>query len=348
MLLRLEEIQEYFKEKFDATDIISGSKFYEIIIANELNHEIIPGQSGTKDAKDEKGEYEYKHYKEQSSNHSWTFNDYSETTIPDLKNIASAIFAHIDTDVFPPKFDWYIEIDGKTCSEYLDWRTKDLLHVAKIMGRKANDRKMINISPIQLEKEGWDGPATPYRTSDKESIPGLSTNKTYLEEVLENGKYYTQISEISELGKELEKITGVEQILTGDKIWEVLVAVILNHKVFSEQKKHDAEDDAGNLYEYKICKYPGWSWNFQDISDAVLKKYEDDKEIILARADKKKFKIEEIYSAKPHNTIPRLEKKLEEKKERKKKKDGKSVRRLSVSLSKGDLEKIKAVKIFPR
>ena len=48
--------QEYFKEKFDATDIISGSKFYEIIIANELNHELIPGQAGTKDAKDEKGE----------------------------------------------------------------------------------------------------------------------------------------------------------------------------------------------------------------------------------------------------------------------------------------------------
>ena len=41
-----------------------------------------------------------------------------------------------------------------------------------------------------------------------------------------------------------------------------------------EQKKHDAEDDAGNLYEYKISK--SYSWNFQDISDAVLKKYEDD------------------------------------------------------------------------
>ena len=52
------EIQKHFAMKYDAEDIISGSKFYEIIIANELNHDIIPGQSGTKDAKDEKGEYE--------------------------------------------------------------------------------------------------------------------------------------------------------------------------------------------------------------------------------------------------------------------------------------------------
>ena len=69
------KIQEHFREEYGSKDIVSGSKFYEIIIANELNHDIIPGQSGTKDAKDEKGEYEYKHYKEQSSNHSWTFND---------------------------------------------------------------------------------------------------------------------------------------------------------------------------------------------------------------------------------------------------------------------------------
>ena len=323
LLLRLEKIQGYFKEEFDTSDIISGSKFYEIIIANELNHEIIPGQAGTKDAKDKNGEYEYKHFKESSSNHSWTFNDYSDATIASLKNIYSAIFAHIDTKFYPPKFDWYIEVDGEKCSNYLKWRTTELLE--RQPKGKVNARKMINLSSTQLERD-------------------LKLKKTYLSKTNKNGKYFKKISEIQKIQDELEALTGVKQILTGDKIWEVLVAVILNHTVFSEQKKHDAEDDAGNLYEYKISK--GHSWNFQDISDAVLKKYEDDEAIILASADKQRFEIKEIYSAKPHNTIPRLKEKLDARK--RKLEVGKTLRRLSVSLSKGDLEKIKAVKIFPR
>ena len=170
------------------------------------------------------------------------------------------------------------------------------------------------------------------------------SKKTYLSKTNKNGKYFKKISEIQKIQDELEALTGVKQILTGDKIWEVLVAVILNHTVFSEQKKHDAQDDAKNLYEYKISK--GHSWNFQDISDAVLKKYEDDEAIILASEDKQRFEIKEIYSAKPHNTIPRLKEKLDARK--RKLEVGKTLRRLSVSLSKGDLEKIKAVKIFPR
>jgi len=322
LLLRLEEIQEYFKEKFDATDIISGSKFYEIIIANELNHEIIPGQAGTKDAKDKNGEYEYKHFKESSSNHSWTFNDYSDATIASLKNIYSAIFAHIDTKFYPPKFDWYIEVDGKTCSDYLKVRTETLLK-DKPKG-KVNARKMINFSANQLEQD-------------------LKLEKTYLRKPNKDGIYYEKISEISNIAKELEAVTDIDQILTGDKIWELLVAIKLNHEVFSEQKKHDAKDDAGNLYEYKIAQTH--SWNFQDISDKVLKKYEDDRAIILAIVDKQKLKVKEIHSAEPSNTISRLKEKLDDRK--RKLKEGKTLRRLSVSLSKGDLEKINARKIFP-
>ena len=53
ILLEFAKIQEHFREKYGAEDIVSGSKFYEIIIANELNHELIPGQAGTKDAKNE-------------------------------------------------------------------------------------------------------------------------------------------------------------------------------------------------------------------------------------------------------------------------------------------------------
>ena len=45
-------------------------------------------------------EYEYKHYKELSSNHSWTFNDFSDTTINKLNSeLISVIFAHIDDSV---------------------------------------------------------------------------------------------------------------------------------------------------------------------------------------------------------------------------------------------------------
>ena len=52
ILLEFAKIQEYFGKEYGSKDIVSGSKFYEIIIANELNHDIIPGQSGTKDGKD--------------------------------------------------------------------------------------------------------------------------------------------------------------------------------------------------------------------------------------------------------------------------------------------------------
>ena len=322
--LKLAKIQKMCKNQFGTTDIFSGSKFYEMIIANELDHEMIPGQSGTKDGRDQKGEYEYKHFKEQSSNHSWTFNDYSDATINSLKNIFSAVFAHIDTSFTPPKFDWYIEVDGKTCSSYLRSRTETLLKT-KPKG-KVNARKMINISANQLESD-------------------LELKKTYIKEPKKSGKYYNTILKISSIQQNLEEITGVEQILTGDKIFEVLVAAKLGHVVFSEQKKHDAQDKHGNLYEYKNSK--SYSWNFQDISEAVLKKYEDDKAIILTVVDKINYKILEIWSADPLHTIPILKQKLEEKKERKMEKDGSQLRRLSVSLSKGDLNKIKEKRIFP-
>ena len=322
--LELAEIQKFCKNEFGTTDIFSGSKFYEMIIANQLNHEMIPGQSGTKDGKDHKGEYEYKHFKEQSSNHSWTFNDYTDATIDSLKKVVSAIFAHIDTDFTPPKFDWYIEVEGKICSSYLKHKTETLLKT-KPKG-KVNARKMINISPNQIELD-------------------LGLKKTYTKEPNKSGKYYETILKISSIQKKLEKMTGVDQILTGNKIFEVLVASKLEHTVFSEQKKHDAHDEFGNLYEYKNSK--SYTWNFQDISDAVLKKYEDDKAIILTVVDKINYRIKEIWSAEPSHTIPRLKEKLEEKRERRKEKDGSAIRRLSVSLSKGDLNKIKAKKIFP-
>ena len=73
-------------EHYQVDDIYSNSKIYEILIANQFDHRIIPGHSGSRDAKDLNGnEIEYKHYKESSSNHTWTFNDFSDTTIEKLK-----------------------------------------------------------------------------------------------------------------------------------------------------------------------------------------------------------------------------------------------------------------------
>ena len=50
---------------------------------------------------------------ELSSNHSWTFNDFSDTTINKLNSeLISVIFAHIDDSVSTPNFDWFYEIKG--------------------------------------------------------------------------------------------------------------------------------------------------------------------------------------------------------------------------------------------
>tara|TARA_X000000950_G_scaffold285153_1_gene390241 strand:+ start:917 stop:1264 length:348 start_codon:yes stop_codon:yes gene_type:complete len=102
LILRMRKIQEIFFQEQGVNDIWSNSKVYEILIANSLNHELIPGHSGTRDAKNLNNvEYEYKHYKELSSNHSWTFNDFTDNTINKLiKDEYSIIFAHINDKFF--------------------------------------------------------------------------------------------------------------------------------------------------------------------------------------------------------------------------------------------------------
>lgn len=49
------QIQADFLNVFGVDDIFSNSKIYEIIIANELDHDLIAGHSGSKDAKNENG-----------------------------------------------------------------------------------------------------------------------------------------------------------------------------------------------------------------------------------------------------------------------------------------------------
>ena len=72
LINKYREIQKDFMTEFNVNDIFSNSKIYEILIANSLSHNLIPGHSGSKDACDDEGnEYEYKHYKKTSSNHTW-------------------------------------------------------------------------------------------------------------------------------------------------------------------------------------------------------------------------------------------------------------------------------------
>jgi len=321
LFTKLKNIQSFFVENYGVDDIYSNSKIFEILIANELDHILIPGHSGSKDAKDEEGnEYEYKHFKETSGNHSWTFNDYSDTTIEGLKNVKGVIFAHVDDTVYPPKLDWYIEVLGNICSKYLEFRTKDLLQRAP--KGFVNKRKMINFSALQLERD-------------------LKLKKTVLRNINESGLYYKWLNQIYDIVIEIEKITGITQLLTSNKFWELLVSLELDHQVMSEQAGHDAIDKNSNLYEYKVSK--NYSWNFQDISDNVLKKYEKDKAIILAIVNKTDLKVIEIYSADSLKVIKLLKEKLEEKRQRYESRGG--LRRLQVSLSKGDLILIDAEKI---
>lgn len=311
-------IQTDFLNEFHVDDIFSNSKIYEIIIANELNHNLIPGHSGSKDAESDSGEiFEYKHYKKSSSNHTWTFNDFTDTTIEELKRCDYVIFAHIDDTIFPEKFDWFYKVRGSSVSDFLFEATKKI----------KNKRKMINVSKNNIE---------------------LVMGST-IEQVKKrnDGKYSKWLGQIYSIEKEIEKCTNVNHLLTSNKIWEILVAVELNHNVNSEQGgregAHDAFDSIGNQYEYKVSK--NHSWNFQDISENVLNKYLSDSSIILAVVDKTNIKVEHIYSAPPEKVILRLREKLFEKEERFKLK-GSEVRRLQVSLSKGDLVKVGATKIF--
>lgn len=312
---RLRRIQIDFFHEFGVNDIISNSKIFEIIIANDLGHLLIPGHSGSRDAKDENGaEYEYKHYKESSSNHTWTFNDFTDSTIAKLRGVKSVIFAHLDDSGGFPRFDWYYEVPGNIISDYLNFETRKI----------KNDRKMINVSSRQIEQN-------------------LKIGKTVVNHMAKDGKYYKWINEIYQIAGEIEGITGTKGVLTSNKFWEVLVALILGHRVLSEQSGHDAVDKGGKFYEYKVAK--NFSWNFQDISKNVLEKYKGDSKIVLAVVDKDLFKIKIIYESDPCKTIKLLKKKLREKRQRFKEKK-KKIRRLQASLSRGDTKKLKAKIVY--
>ncbi|WP_300344818.1 hypothetical protein [Fusobacterium sp.] len=318
-IAQMKNLQKIFYSKFGVDDIWSNSKIYEIIVANSLNHELIPGHSGSKDAffyvNKKRIECEYKHYKESSSNHTWTFNDFSDATISSLRNNVNVYFAHIDDSEEIPLFDWYYEVPGEKVADFLEEKTPII----------TNARKMINISKNDIENK-------------------MNIYKSYVNN--SQGKYQKYLFEIFSIITYLENITNTKNLLTSNKFWELLVALKLNHKINSEQGgregAHDAYDEHGNTYEYKVSKT--YSWNFQDISENVLNKYYSDEEIILAVVDKKNMEVLSIYSANPKNVVPRLKEKLDERLQR----NGGALRRLQVALSKTDLTRIGAVQVYKR
>lgn len=321
-LADLLKIQTWFRVNHGVSDIFSNSKFYEIIIANQLGHNPIPGHSGSRDATDIHGnEVEYKHFKMSSSNHSWTFNDFSDSTIYNMRSYL-LVFAHInDVDyVYPGIMDWYYVVDGELMSHYLEAAT------TKIM----NSRKMINVSENQLVRLGC-----------QKTFVDIGSSKDYA------GSFQQQLKGISELSLRLEELTGVRKILTSNKIYELLVAMKLNHEVNSEQGgrigAHDAEDSEGNTYEYKV--YKSRTWNFQDISDAVLEKYLDDKKIILAVVDKTKLEVKEIYSVNPDEAVTLLKSKLDAKIS-KLAREGKTIRRKQIGLSFSDISRMRSFRVL--
>lgn len=320
LIERMKSLQTTFYKEQGVNDLWSNSKVYEIIIANGLSHNLIPGHSGSRDAIDNNNiKYEYKHFKKLSSNHSWTFNDYSENTIKGLiDNEYRLIFARINDENYPPKFDWYYQIEGKDVGNYLAEATKSI----------KNNRKMINISENQIKR---------FLVSSEK----IFVKNNYVQ------KYQMYLKEIFDITEALEKLTGVKNSLTSNKFWEIFIAYQLGHKVNSEQGgrkgAHDAYDEFGNSYEYKVSK--SFSWNFQDISNEVLDKYYNDAAIILAVVDKENFLVKAIFSVKPQIAVPFIKEKLKTKMN-KLKIQNKEIRRKQISLSKGDLKFLQSSKLF--
>lgn len=276
LINRLKILTDYFFNN-GVEDIYTNSKIYEVLIAEQFGHQIINGHAYTPDAKDSAGEfYEYKHYKLTSSNHTWTFNDFTDKTIEKLYYVKEVYFTVINDAYTIPHIEQIIVVPGEEVARYMEEKTRHI----------HNLRRMINISPRQI-----------------------MSNMSYDIIDLEKTSCSNKLKEIFLTASRIEEITGVDDILTSNKLWELLVAYELNHNVNPEQKKHDAYDEFGRTYEYKVSSIPGWI--FQDITQNVLEGYLNDEAIVLAVVDKKKFSVERICFCKPDAIVSILEHKLQ-------------------------------------
>lgn len=307
IFLELKNIQEEFGKLTNEYDIYSSSKFYEIIIANMLGHHISPGAHGADAYDDFKKHYEYKHYKESSTNHTWTFNDYTDKTLSKLKS-QTVLFIHINdvgiTDPFK-YIDWYYKVDGNVISNYISKRSL----------KSDNKRNMINISVLQLEND-------------------CGAKKTNVSSYCAKGQYSDYIIKIFRCIMSLEKMTETENLLTSNKLWELFLANKLGHKINSKQGgsggKHDAQDSEHQKYEYKISQ--STSWTFEDMSDAVIENMLLLDGIYLSQIDKQKFKIKKILLLDTNKTMDYIKRKRDSM-IADKLQQGKSINRLNVSIS---------------
>ena len=281
LINELKSLSDYFSS-IKIYDIYTNSKIYELLMAVQFNHRIANGHAYTHDAYDEFGNfYEYKHYKLSSSNYSWTFNDFSISTIFKLRNVKSVYFAIInDEEVIPYVSKVYI-VPGIVVSKYLLDKTPEI----------HNNRKMINIREHQI-----------------------IDNMTYEIIYPSDNWSHTELKNVFITANKIEKLINVKGILTSNKLWELLVACQLGHYINSDQKKHDAYDNNGHKYEYKVSVTR--SWIFQDISENVLNSYLTDEKIVLAVVNKRDFIVEDIYLCDPKAIVAILEWKLEQKRKR--------------------------------
>lgn len=257
-------------------DVYTNSKIYEVLMSEQFGHEIINGHANTLDAVDEEGNlYEYKHFKLSSSNHTWTFNDFTDATIERLYDVEDVYFAIIDdTPVIHEVREAYI-VHGAEVAKYLEKNTMNI----------SNHRKMINISAHQI-----------------------ANNMNHTVIIPEPVNVSDVLRDVFIVANEIESITEIRGLLTSNKLWELLVSGKLGHRINPKQRRHDAYDQQGRTYEYKVAKK--YSWNFQDISENVLESYMQDEKIILAVVDKKEFIVKTVYTCDPEAIVRLLRNKL--------------------------------------
>ena len=275
LIERLKQLSDIFYAS-GIEDVYTNSKIYEVLISEQFDHKIINGHAKTLDAVDMDGNlYEYKHFKMSSSNHTWTFNDFTDATIEKLYDVKAVYFAIInDNSIIHEVKEVYI-VQGAEVAKYLENRTKNIL----------NHRKMINISRNQIVNN------MRYNV--------IKPNQVKVSNVLRDAFI---------VANEIELITGIRGILTSNKLWELLVSGELGHRINPEQRKHDAYDQQGRTYEYKVTKK--YAWKFQDISENVLESYMQDEKIVLAVVDKKEFVVENVYICDPKAIVTILKNKL--------------------------------------
>lgn len=300
LIERLKQLSDIFYDN-GIEDIYTNSKIYEVLMSEQFGHKIINGHANTLDAIDTEGNlYEYKHFKLSSTNHTWTFNDFSDATITKLYNVKSVYFAIIDDNPVIHKVKEVYIVKGSQVARYLENSTVDIY----------NHRKMINISRRQI-----------------------INNMKYTIIIPDQVQVSNILREVFNVANSIEVLTGIRGILTSNKLWELLVACKLGHRINPEQRKHDAYDQQGRTYEYKVTKK--YAWKFQDISENVLESYIQDEKIILAVVDKKEFIVEAIYVCDPRAIVKILRNKLcllfEQKED---------VRRLAATINIGDVRKL--------